>query len=78
MSIFAYLNPRHNPLKMPDADKIPNPCGIKWQGPVLSGKRSTTLPPRLRASAVKSALQSRDDHQRDHGGDHRQLYRGAS
>ena len=44
MSIIAYLTPRHNPLKMPDADKTPNPCGIKWQGPVLSGKRSITLP----------------------------------
>src|SRR5262249_21626391 len=38
MSLFAY--PPHNPLKMPDADKTPNPCGIQWQGPVLSGKRS--------------------------------------
>ena len=44
MSIFAYLNPRHNPLKMPDADKTPNPCGIKWQGPVLLGKQSTMQP----------------------------------
>ena len=40
MSIFAYLSPSHNPLKMPDADKTPSQCGIKWQGPVLSGKRS--------------------------------------
>ena len=40
MSIFAYLSPPHNPPRMPDADKIPNPCGIKWQGPVLSGKQS--------------------------------------
>ena len=40
MSIFAYLNSRHNPPKMPDADKAPNQCGIKWQGPVLSGRQS--------------------------------------
>ena len=40
MSIFSYLSPPHNPSKMPEADKTPNPCGIKWQGPVLSGKRS--------------------------------------
>ncbi len=40
MSVIAYLTPPHNPLKMPDAAKIPNPCGIKWQGPMLSGKQS--------------------------------------
>jgi hypothetical protein len=43
MSIIAYLIQPHNPLKMPDSDKIPNPCGIKWQGPVLSGKRSLDI-----------------------------------
>ena len=40
MSIVAYLIPRHEPLTMPDSDKTTNPCGIRWQGPVLSGKRS--------------------------------------
>ena len=44
MSLFAYLIPPHNPLKMPDTDKTPNPCGIKWQGPVLSGKRPLNQP----------------------------------
>jgi len=64
MSIFSYLIPPHNPLKMPDADKTPNPCGIKWQGLVLSGKQSTQtlsrdgngavlLPPPNRHATIK-------------------------
>jgi hypothetical protein len=44
MSVFAYLSPRHEPLKMPDADKTPNQCDIKWQGPILSGKQATVGP----------------------------------
>ena len=40
MSIIAYLSPRRETLKMPDAEKVPGQCGIHWRGPVLSGKRS--------------------------------------
>ena len=40
MSIFAYLIPWRAPLKMPDAEKQPDKCGIKWEGPILSGKLS--------------------------------------
>ena len=40
MSILAYLNLRREPLRMPDAEKTPNHCGIQWQGPVLTGKQS--------------------------------------
>ena len=40
MSVLAYLQPRRESLKMPDAEKHPNKCGITWHGPVLSGKLS--------------------------------------
>jgi hypothetical protein len=40
MSVLAYLQPRRESLKMPDAEKKPNKCGITWHGPVLSGKHS--------------------------------------
>ena len=52
MSIIAYLIPRHNPTNMPDADKTPNRCGIKWQGPVLSGKQSLSQAMHKKAERV--------------------------
>jgi hypothetical protein len=58
MSILAYLIPPHNPLKMPDAEKTPNQCGIKWQGPVLSGRRSLNQSMNIAANSAKGCTTS--------------------
>jgi len=56
MSVLAYLQPRRESLKMPDAEKKPDKCGISWHGPVLSGKLN-----------LQRELAKQEIHQKIHG-----------